>query len=337
MEVTEEIIYETEKEMGQGVDILLNFDDKKAKEIAGSLKSGPIYILGMGSSLLFPAKNAKRRAFKFLPEIKFEIGYPNNFIDSYFPTNSSVFLSSNSGGTVEILEMAEKLKKRNIKTLAVTTGKKKDLLEICDDVYILQGGAEKFEKGVAATKSIIDQALFYDSVIHHIAEKEFPLGKDGRLSEKVAAQMKRNFDREIAKNILYPALKAETYYWVDHDTGVGEELALKSCEIAGKRGIYESGTQILHGRGEVINPNDLVFVINPSSYNYKDQKEFRENLRGARVMTLENSEFQNLSVETTQDYESYSQLTSAWNFLRKVGKALGRNIDKPEVAQKFRG
>lgn len=344
-ETKEGIVYETEKEMEQAIEVLVNFDDTKARTVANHLKNSadPIYILGMGSSLLFPAKNAKKRAFKFLPERRVEIGYPNNFEDLDFPENAHVFLSSNSGGTLEILEIADRLKKRNINIFAVTTGKKSDLLSICNDAYILQGGAEKFEKGVAATKSIIDQALFYDAVIHAIVSREFPLGKNGKLTEKVAEQMKRNFkgnspDREKTSDcILYPALSAETFYWIDHDTGVGEELALKSCEIAGKRGIYESGTQILHGRGEVIEPSDLVFIINPNSYTDKDKSDFREKLVGARVISLENNnDFENLQAETTENYESYSQLPAAWNFLRNVGRALGSNIDKPRVAQKYR-
>lgn len=334
--------FETEKEMEQGIEVLLNFDDTKTKEIANLLKKPenlerPIYILGMGSSLLFPAKNAKKRASKLLPERKVEIGYPNNFSVSDFPSNAYIFLSSNSGRTKEILEISDGLKKININIFAVTQNEDSHLAKICNDAYILQEGSKKFEKGVAATKSIIDQALFYDAVIHYTAGKEFPLGKNGRLTEKVADQMKRNFEREIPNKILYPGLSAKTFYWIDHDTGVGEELALKSCEIAGKMGIYESGTQILHGRGEVISPNDLVFVINPNSYTEKDKSDFREKLVGARAISLENNnDFENLLAETTENYESYSQLPAAWNFLRKVGRALGRDIDKPKHAEKYR-
>lgn len=330
--------FETEKEMEQGIEVLLNFDDTKAKEVANSLKnSSPIYILGMGSSLLFPAKNAKRRAFKILPERRVEIGYPNNFSVSDFPESANVFLTSNSGRTKEILDVTDNLKERKINIFAVTQNENSSLAEICNNRYIFYGGSKNFEKGVAATKSIIEQALFYDAVIHAVANQEFPLGKNGSLTEKVAGQMKRNFEREIPNKILYPALSAETFYWIDHDTGVGEELALKSCEIAGKIGIYEAGTQILHGRGEVIKSSDLVFVINPNSYTDKDKSDFREKLVGARVIALENnSSFENLQAETTENYESYSQLPAAWNFLRNVGRGLGRNIDNPKIAQKVR-
>ena len=36
----------------------------------------------------------------------------------------------------------------------------------CKHILVLSGG---FEKGVAATKSVIEQALIYDSLIYHLA------------------------------------------------------------------------------------------------------------------------------------------------------------------------
>lgn len=342
-----EINYDTELEMAQSASVLANFDDAVARQLGKKIAGRPIYFTGMGSSLIFPAANAKKRAALLLPDQKIEIAYISNIIVENIPQSSYIFLASNSGRTVEILAMADSLKKRGIEFFGITTNSDSPLAELCkNDLYVLQA---PFERGVAATKSVIEQGLFYDALIHSIANKEFPLNKGKKESKRVCDLMTANFDFQLAENVVSAGIFGKTYYWIDHDNGAGEELALKSCEIAGKRGVYESGTQILHGRGEVIKKNDLVFVLDAYDYSQKDLESLAgltkktgsklvvvgknedEKLRGLKL-----NEFYFIHADVEKGFEAYCVLPACWNFLRDVGKATGRNIDFPEIAEKAR-
>ncbi len=332
--------YETELEMATAITVLANFDDGIARDIGRKIAGRSLYITGMGSSLLFTATNAKRRAEILLPNQRIETGYTPNLNPEFFPKDSFVFLSSNSGKTVEIIELAEILRSKGIDFFGVTTIPDSPLAKICkDNLYILQG---PFEKGVAATKSIIEQGLFYDAVIHAIAEREFPLAKGKEKNKKVCEYMESNFNAPLKNTLARIAILADNYFWIDHNTGLREELALKSCEIAGKRGIYESGTQILHGRGEVIKPDDLIFVTDPQSYKQKDLEELIElSVKTlCRVVSLskEIKGAHYIPAKIEPVFEGYCILPVGWNLLREVGKAkeIGRNIDHPEIAQKAR-
>ena len=331
--------YHTESEMEESVNILANFDAGTSKKIADYVRGKPIIILGKGSSQIFPAANAKRRSYRLNPELRVEISLPENIEVDHIPKDAFVFLGSNSGKTYEILEMAEKLKSRKIEFFGVTADPGSDLARLCNGrIYRLQGN---FEKGVAATKSIIDQALFYDSIIHEILGLEFPLGNKGKLSEQACRIMEENFNREMPDDILDRTHPHEdnTYYWIDHDTGVGAELKLKTNEIAGKRAIYESGTQILHGPGEAMKPKDVVFVVGSRFYTQKDREELQKLAAKTRAETIsleEDSYLCHLNTRLIPEFEGYCQLPSGWNLLRRIAYKLDRNIDKPTVAVKYR-
>ncbi len=333
------IRYDTEKEMYIAREVVEKFDDAIAKDVAAKIGKRPVFITGMGSSLLFPAKNAKRRAQLLLPEHRVEIDFPPNYNPETLPQDAYVFLSSNSGNTVEIVDMADALTARHIEFFGVTTNTDSKLGQRCsqNNLYLLH---QPFEKGVAATKSIIEQALFYDAVIHYLAGAEFPLRSGTDTNKRVAEKMRQNFTADLSASLIVAGAEAGTYYWNDHNTGAAEELALKSCEIAGKRGVYESGTQILHGRGEVIRPDDLVFVLSPQSYKQKDLSAMVSlaEKTGSVLVSVGGSAngFQTLPAEVEQGLELYCLIPACWNFLRCTGRAMGRDIDHPNVAQKAR-
>ena len=48
-----------------------------------------------------------------------------------------------------------------------------------------------------------------------------------------------------------------------YNDGVAEELTLKTNEITGKKSDFLEGTYVVHGIEEVMDKNDIVFVIDP--------------------------------------------------------------------------
>ncbi len=243
----------TEKEMASAVDEFSQFNPEKSAKVADRILQGssnmPIFIFGKGSSMLFPGTHAKRRAYELTHERRVEIINPENFNVNCLPKNAFVFLCSNSGKTGEILELAEQLSNKKFQYYGITAQPDSELARICqDNVYLLH---QPFEKGVAATKSVIEQALFYDALFHFLDKKYFPLGIDGELTKEIAGNMKKNLEAQLSYVSNYVA-DSDTFYWVDKERGVAEELALKTNEIAGKRSVYKPGTEILHGPGEAI-------------------------------------------------------------------------------------
>lgn len=330
---------QTEKEMFEAIKILQGFDPSLAKEVSKQINNSPIFIFGMGSSLLFPGSNAKRRSFQLIPERRVEVSCPDLVLIDNMPQDSFVIIVSNSGETYEILQAVERLQKRNIQVFGITSKENSTLAKSCQrGIYKLQG---EFEKGVAATKSVVDQALFLDALIHYLAQdKEFPLGIGGELTDKLAQQMKKNFYYKISKIILDAASIADTYYWIGASTGLENELKLKSIEIVRKRAIYESHTQFLHGHGETVCPKDLIIIVGYDDYIEQDKKKFTKLTKelSASILTIEtqNDGHQHLNAEVIPDYENYSRLVAGWNFLRKVAHKLEIDIDNPRVAKKCR-
>lgn len=68
-----------------------------------------------------------------------------------------------------------------------------------------------FEQVVAATKSIVEQALFFDALMHDLAGRSFPLNRGEQINKQVASYMRENFSSEIEEQLIYAALLADTY------------------------------------------------------------------------------------------------------------------------------
>jgi glucosamine--fructose-6-phosphate aminotransferase (isomerizing) len=85
----------------------------------------------------------------------------------YELSKMAVFCASNSGRTKEVVLLAQKLKDLNNTNRFGLSANPDTLLEkACEETFVLTCG---WEQAVAATKSVIEQALFYESIIRHIA------------------------------------------------------------------------------------------------------------------------------------------------------------------------
>ncbi|MBT4541282.1 hypothetical protein HOC35_07250 [Candidatus Woesearchaeota archaeon] len=339
----------TEKEMAEAIDIFLNFDPTPAYDIAERIRGKPIYIVGMGSSLLMPGGFAKYLAADLIPEQRIEVVFPSCLDAHRIPKDAYVFLNSNSGNTPEVIDLGELLRINDIPFFGITAQEGSHLAEISNEnspypstnknSYILRGG---FEQATPATKSVVEQTLFFHALICKLSYREFTLGKNGRETAIVAEKMIHNLSMDIdEEDIVLRLMQAETIYWIDHNTGVAEELALKTQEITGIRGVYYPGTQILHGPAEGFGINNRIIVVGAKNYLLSDINELYEQAgeANAGAYALESSADMGINIEavTTPGSEVYAQLTAGWNLLRKmVNKNPYRDIDKPNIIGKSR-
>ena len=117
-----------------------------------------------GSSRIFPAKNAISTARR--------LNYPlalhtdaGRQAQEYDLSNWAVFAAANSGKTSEVIKLFTDLKARRHKHLyGLTAGQNSRLEALSTKSYVLSCGGEG---AVAATKSVIEQALFYQAMLEH--------------------------------------------------------------------------------------------------------------------------------------------------------------------------
>jgi len=337
-------VSQTETEMEMAIEEFLRYDDSKARQVTERNKvwsSISIYLIGKGSSFKVPATHAKNRAKMLLPHERIEVEMAD--LAAIYPIrwNSFVFLCSNSGTTTEILELAKQLRKKKTTFFGITAGTKSPLAKMCrESVYFLQ---QPKEKATAATKSVIEQAFFYDAFIHYLSHSEFELANGKGLREIIAGQMQANLHADISQSILERMLYARNIYWIDKNTGLCDELALKTKEITGKPSQYLPGTEILHGHAAAIKKDEETekadVIIVGSMYSQKDVDALKAVAAktGAYIFSLEKQKgFISLEAQATAGYEVYSLLPAGWNLLLSVCKAMEKNPDNTPYIQKSR-
>jgi glutamine---fructose-6-phosphate transaminase (isomerizing) len=320
--------YALVREMMQTPDLIRKFNplaaSKFAKEI--SVKKG-IFLTGEGSSRIFPAKRAIYSALKK--------GFPKPILTEgstqameYKLDDYAVFAASNSGQTKEIIRLVSLLKKRGHKSVFGITANKKTLLqEIVADTHILSCGREK---AVAATKSVIEQGLFYNSLFSILAGEKITGLSDFADKTEIALTTK------IPAGIIEITKNASVIYFAGRNNGVAEELALKTNEITRKKTTFLEGTFAVHGIEEVMNKDEVLIWIDPFE---EEEAKFHECLVkgiGMKIIALTSgsSIFPSIKIPHEDEYREYIQLAAGWNLLVETGIALGIDLDKSVRARK---
>ena len=158
------------REMMDTVDVIRKFNPADADFIVDSArKTGHILFSGEGSSRIMPAKNAIRKALKWgIPVVTHTEG--SHQASEYELGNYTVLCDSNSGRTKETLMLANQLKAAGHKDFfGVTANDGTPLAEVCVKTHVLGCG---WEEAVAATKSVAEQALLFESVVWKLAGKD---------------------------------------------------------------------------------------------------------------------------------------------------------------------
>jgi glucosamine--fructose-6-phosphate aminotransferase (isomerizing) len=317
------------REMMQTPGILGKFGLKNTEKVIAAIKEkGKLFFTGEGSSRIFPAKNAMycaRRA-----------GYDLNLATegglqacSYDLSDFVVFGASNSGQTKEVIRLFDRLKNVGHKNLYGLTANQDTKLEsLAHQTFLLSCGKED---AVAATKSVAEQGLFYQTLL--AAMHNIDLSKKlSILADAFNLALTMPFDKKITEAIA----SAGTIYFAGKNDGVAEELTLKTNEITRKKSDWLEGTYAVHGVEEVMNADDVVILIDPFKSEFEKIKQTLVDGVGMKVFAVcdEETSFPTIKVPDIGELANYVYLAAGWNILVEVGVALGINLDKPQRARK---
>jgi len=321
--------YALVKEMMETADVIRRFNPAVTRDVAKKIgQVGKLFLTGEGSSRIFPAKNAVRRALTAGMELGvFTDGSRQGA--TYDLKDFAVFCASNSGRTKEIVLLAQKLKSEgNPNRFGLTANSGTKLEEACAETFVLGCG---WEQAVAATKSVLEQALFYESILRHI---------DGSIAafdlEFLSDSVKTVLTNPIDTDIVKAAIAAPTIYFAGYNDGVAEELTLKTNEITRKKSDYLEGTYAVHGIEEVMEKEDIVFVIDPFDEEIEKFQEVLVEGVGLKVVAIADRDtpFPTIIVPEAGELSNYVYLCAGWNLLVEIGLASGIDLDKPTRARK---
>jgi len=252
------------RDMMATADVVANFDTNQAKETAAAIaKVGKLHLTGEGSSRLFPAKHAIMQARRAGWDVTLHTDAGRQS-QEYDLSDWAVFAASNSGRTSEVIKLFNDLKaKGHNHRYGLTASDGSKLGELSNQCYVLKCGPEG---AVAATKSVVEQALFYHALLEHVAGAPALAGKLKSLGAQVREALTVAIDPALTDKIA----RAGTIYFAGRNDGVAEELTLKTNEITRKKSDYLEGTYAVHGIEEVMSADDVVIWVDP--YEDSEQK-----------------------------------------------------------------
>ena len=285
-------------------------------------------LTGEGSSRIFPAKNAIYENLKRGSGINISTEGSTQALE-YELSGFSVFGASNSGETREVIKLMMALKESGHKRLFGLTANSNTTLEkVCRRTHILGCGRED---AVAATKSVIEQALFY----HHLVAALY--GEKWGEADITARLVEEALTAEVDPAITDALATAGTIYFAGRNNGVAEELTLKTNEITRKRSDYLEGTYAVHGIEEIMDSNDVLVWINPCDDEVEKFRKCLVDGVGIRIVAISEKEtvFPTLILPHGSHGNSYAELAAGWNLLVEAGIECGIDLDKPERARKI--
>jgi glutamine---fructose-6-phosphate transaminase (isomerizing) len=317
------------REMMDTVAVADRFDPQQTTETAKAIaEAGRLLLTGEGSSRIFPAKNAIRKALAWGADLQIATDGSRQSA-TYDLSKFAVFAASNSGRTAEVVAVLKKLAEAgNVNRFGLTANEDTVLAKHATTTYVLKCG---WEQAVAATKSVAEQALFYQSIVSHIAGRDMATDLKG-LGGKIEKALSTPIDPSIIRAIA----NAPTIYFAGHNDGVAEELTLKTNEITRKKSDFLEGTYAVHGIEEVMDARDVVIVIDPFEAEFDKFKEVLVEGVGLTVIAVsaQDTPFTTIKVPDAGEMNPYVFLALGWNLLVETGLTLGINLDKAERARK---
>lgn len=299
--------------------------DSLIKTVKG--KKG-LFITGEGSSRIIPAK---RVIYENLL-----LGSPLQVITEgatqaleYKLKDLAVVGISNSGKTKEVIRLFKALKAQQHQArISITAGKDTPLEDLAAETIVLNCGAEK---AVAATKSVVEQALILERIFDTLVRKP---QKDYK---KLAEAFMQVLEMKVHPELIHRLAKADMLYFAGRNTGVAEELTLKTNEITRKKSDFLEGTYCVHGIEEVMKPGEALILINPFVEEEQKIQEVLVEGVGMHVVAIapRQTRFDTLLVPDIPECKTYLNLAAGWNLLVEIGIELGINLDKPERARKI--
>jgi glucosamine--fructose-6-phosphate aminotransferase (isomerizing) len=317
------------KEMLETPGIVKNFKLTGAENVVKAINDkGKVFFTGEGSSRIFPAKNAMYSAMRSGMSLNLATEGSRQ-AGEYDLSDFVVFGASNSGQTKEVIWLFDRLKKVGHKELfALTANKDTKLESMSEQGFVLSCGKED---AVAATKSVEEQALFYQAILGEVKGESIE-GKLAALADAIEAALTVEIDPAISSAIA----GAGVIHFAGRNDGVAEELTLKTNEITRKKSDYLEGTYAVHGIEEVMNADDVVILVNPFAAELEKIKQTLVDGVGLKVFAIsdEDTIFPTIKVPEAGELANYVYLAAGWNLLVEVGIGLGIDLDHPTRARK---
>jgi glucosamine--fructose-6-phosphate aminotransferase (isomerizing) len=312
------------------VDVVRGFQPSVVDDLAQSVPAnGKLLLTGEGSSRLFPAKNiiAQARRQNWPLTLHTEAGRQSQ---EYDLADWAVLAMSNSGRTAEVIRLYTQLNAvKHAPLFSLTAFAGSTLESLSNAGRVLTCGKET---AVAATKSVVEQALFCRAFVEKIVGVET---LRSRLTD-VAAHMHTAMTQPIDPDITAKIARAGTIYCAGRNDGVAEELTLKVNEITRKHSDFLEGTYAVHGVEESMRADDVILWIDP--YPESEQKFHDVLVKGVGLTVIAIASrptlFPTVTIPDAGDDRGFVQLAAGWNLLVEAGLKLGINIDKPERARK---
>ena len=316
------------KEMLETSEVIRKFDHKASMRFTNTAKAKKgIFFTGEGSSRIFPAKRAIASGLRKGGQQPIFCEGSTQALE-YDLQEFAVFGAPNSGQTKEVVRLFMKLKDSGHEAFfGLTANINTKLEELAKDTHILNCGKEN---AVAATMSVIEQGLFYDSLLRNLA------GEEMKGLNKLADLFENALTMNINEKLVQTMKNADLIYFAGRNDGVVEELTLKTNEITRKKSDFLEGTYAVHGIEEVMDKNELVIIMEPFE---SEEKKFLECLAAGVKMNViaiasRETQFPTIRIPDGGEYKEYVELAAGWNVLVEIGIALGIDLDKPTRARK---
>ena len=317
------------REMMDTVGVIDRFDPAAYAEAGRAVAEvGRLFLTGEGSSRIFPAKNAIRKAMTWGADLQVATEGSRQAA-TYDLSGFAVFGASNSGRTAEVIAVLEGLAKAGNPHRFALTANEGTLLEAqARTTFVLTCG---WEQAVAATKSVAEQGLVYQSIVGHAAGRGTAHDLRG-----AADKVRQALTTPIDPGVVRAVADAPTVYFAGYNDGVAEELTLKTNEIARKKSDFLEGTYAVHGIEEVMDPRDVVIVIDPIEAEWRKFQEVLVDGVGLTIVAIStvDTPFTTVRVPDAGEMNPYVFLAAGWNLLVETGLHLGVDLDKPERARK---
>ncbi|MDD4645162.1 MAG: SIS domain-containing protein [Bacteroidales bacterium] len=317
------------REMLETSEVVRKFDPEVATPFAEmALTKKGLFLTGEGSSRIFPAKRAMYDNLKWGGMIPIFTDGSTQAME-YMLKDLAVFCASNSGQTKEVIRLLMKLQEEKHSALfGLTANEGTKLATLAHKTHVLNCGKED---AVAATKSVVEQGLFYDAMIRQM------LGKCMCGFDELPDQIEEALTLEIDPDLVQMVKNADMIYFAGRNNGVVEELTLKTNEITRKKSDFLEGTYAVHGIEEVMDKNEVVIIVEPYA---SEEAKFMECLVkgvGMKVIALSSRQtsFPTVLIPDAGKMAPYVELAAGWNLLVDIGLALGIDLDKPVRARKI--
>ncbi|MDY6857090.1 MAG: SIS domain-containing protein [Thermodesulfobacteriota bacterium] len=320
--------YSLIKDMLATVEAVKAIDVRKINGFALKIKKQKVFFTGEGSSRIFPAHNTVYNLLQYSSEM---VAITESAIQAmeYDLEDYTVFVASNSGRTKEVIRLIQHLlSKKHDNIIALTSDGTSPVAQMVRDTYVLSCGPEG---AVAATKSVVEQALFYDILLRNRSHKS-PVNLN-----KLADLLKIVLQMEIPLEVIEKTAPAEVIYFAGRNNGVAEELTLKANEVVRKKSDFLEGTYTVHGIEEVITDKDILIIIDPFPQEEEKYRSVMMNRVGLPIFAISHRQslFPTILLPRYNGFNPYLQLVAGWNLLVEIGLMNKVDLDHPQRARKI--